>query len=294
MNARGIIRGGAERVLAAAPRRTAPGDRLILAYHNVVPAGSSPVGDRSLHLPVDHFEDQLRVITTEADVVPLMDLLETEQPTARRVAITFDDAYATALTLGVGACVARRLPCTVFVAPSLLGLVPAWDVLAEAGRWSDAERERFLWENHGLGLPDASLGNSAGPSDACRIATVAQLRDTCRRPGVTVGNHTLQHANLGALDTEAAGAQLAAAASWLAAEAIGPTVPVVAYPYGIAPKAPAASLTAAALRFGLAVRGGWWRQGGAVDTTAVPRWNVPAGISTRGFAMRLRGWRTDD
>ena len=35
------------------------GRRLILAYHNIIPTGSAPVGDRSLHLPLDEFAAQL-------------------------------------------------------------------------------------------------------------------------------------------------------------------------------------------------------------------------------------------
>ena len=91
------------------PRRTRPGDRLILAYHNVVPAHWAPRGDRSLHLPVDKFEAQLRMIRNEAEIVPLMELLTTSAPNDRCVAITFDDAYASALELGVGACVRERV-----------------------------------------------------------------------------------------------------------------------------------------------------------------------------------------
>jgi peptidoglycan/xylan/chitin deacetylase (PgdA/CDA1 family) len=284
MTVRNVARGAVERVLSAAPRRTTAGDRLILAYHNVVPCGAPMRGDRSLHLPVDRFEAQLRCLRQEADVVPLLELLQTNDPRARRVAITFDDAYASALALGVTACVAHGVPCTVFVAPALLGTVPIWDAAAERGQWSVSDRHRFLWEQKGLGK-----AAETEPA-ALRIATETELAAAEHAPGVTLGNHTMHHANLGALSTAEACAELAVADAWLRVRFPAATVPVVAYPYGIAPQdAPGAVLTAG-LSYGLAVSGGWWLQRQPVTPLSVPRWNVPASLSIRGFQLRLRGW----
>jgi len=284
MTLRDLVRGGAERALSVAPRRTAPGDRLILAYHNVVPTKAPARGDRSLHLPLDLFEAQLRCLREEADVVPLMDLLRTPAPRSRLVAITFDDAYASALTLGLTACVAQRLPSTVFVAPALLGSVPVWDVAADHGQWSVADRYQFLWQRRGLGETCET------EPAALRIATEAELIEASHTPGITLGNHTMHHANLGALSTAEAQAELIGAATWLRERMPAVTVPVVAFPYGIEPQDATAAASAAGLEYGLAVTGGWWRQGMAITPLAVPRWNVPAGISARGFRLRLRGW----
>ena len=51
-----VLAHGGPAALAARRRR---GSTLILAYHNVVPDGASPAGDRSLHLPFARFEAQM-------------------------------------------------------------------------------------------------------------------------------------------------------------------------------------------------------------------------------------------
>lgn len=292
MTVRDVVRGTVERLLSIAPRRTSPGDRLILAYHNVVPAGSPACGDRSLHLPVDRFEAQLQCLRAEADVVPLEALLHAGSARARLVAITFDDAYASALALGVAACVSRNMPCTVFVAPALLGRVPTWDTMAQQGQWSESDRHRFLWEQRGLGAPapaGATANDAGATTERLRIATEAELLAACGQRGVTVGNHTMHHANLGALSTAEAAAELTEAGEWLRVR-FPAAAPVVAYPYGIAPRDRAAAVPPAGLTHGLEVSGGWWRAAQAVAPLAVPRWNVPAGLSVPGFVVRVRGW----
>lgn len=290
MTLRHVLRSSAESLLSFAPRRTVVGDRLILAYHNIVPAGMPAQGDVSLHLPIDRFEAQLRHLRRVADVVALDDLLLTQEAKSRLVAITFDDAYASALTLGVSACVDQGIPCTVFIAPALLGRIPVWDAMAEHGRWSEGDRQRFLWEQRGVNMPDAALDDQLGmfPS-TLRIATEADVLAVCRQPGVAVGNHSMHHANLGALSTAEARAELRAASDWLDSRFPSASA-VVAYPYGIAPRDPASALRGTKLEHGLVVSGGWWRRGQDISTQTIPRWNVPAGITSRGFELRLRGW----
>lgn len=294
MTLRRVLRRSAESLLSLAPRRTVAGDRLVLAYHNIVPAGSPARGDASLHLPIDRFEAQLRHLRGEADVVALDELLLTNESRSRLVAITFDDAYASALTLGVSACLAQGIPSTVFVAPALLGRIPIWDAMAERGQWSESDRLRFLWEQRGVNMPESVLDDQLGslPS-TLRIATEADVLAVCSHAGVSVGNHSMHHANLGALSTAEAQQEIKAASDWLASRfSISSTV--VAYPYGIAPRDPAGAVRGTMLEHGLVVSGGWLRRGQEVSALSVPRWNVPAGITTRGFQLRLRGWMTGD
>lgn len=271
-----------ERVLVTAPRRTKAGDRLILSYHNVVPDHTPPLGDRSLHLSAERFAEQLAVVKREADVVPLMTLLTEPSRTARQVAITFDDAYASALSLGVGRCVAEAMDCTVFVAPGLLGTVPVWDARAEAGRWSDADRHHFLWHEAGRSPGTDPLQVPSRLSQLARVATVTELLTAASSQRVSLGNHTMHHINLGALELPAAESEIRDCSTWLAALHGVQVIPVAAYPFGIAPKGPVP------IDFGLLVQGGWLRD--TASSQAVPRWNVPAGVSRRGFHARLRGW----
>ena len=284
---RALARGAAERGMCALPARTRPGDRLILAYHNVVPTDWAPRGDQSLHLPVDRFEDQLRMIREEADIVPLMELLTTHAPNARRVAITFDDAYASALALGVAACVAAGAPCTIFVTPCLLGCVPYWDRAADAGRWSAADRERFLWQHRGVPPAEDDTGYSS--CAALRIAEYSQLHAAVDATPVSIGNHTMHHRNLGALSAEEASEEIAKADHWLRQRFSAQYVPVLANPFGLSAKDAESACRIAAIKFALGVTGGWIASGASPERMQMPRWNVPAGVSREGFSLRLRG-----
>lgn len=292
----------AERALGALPSRAPRGGRLVLAYHNVVPDGTAAAGDRSLHLPAGAFAAQLRQLRGQAEVVSLAELLAAPAGRDRLVAVTFDDAYASALNEGLPCCAAEGIPVTVFVAPGLLGTIPAWDRRAAAARWSPAERAAFLTREQGIDRPDA---RSPHPDDrmrerlaCCRIATEAELLAAPGR-GVAWGNHTMAHANLGALAAAAARAQVADAAAWLAAR-LAPTagaaaiVPVLAYPYGIPPRDAEAALADTGVTHALRVAGGWMPPGIPPGTPParwqLPRWNVPAGVSMEGFRLRLRGW----
>jgi peptidoglycan/xylan/chitin deacetylase (PgdA/CDA1 family) len=290
---RSMLRSAVEKVLVRLPRRARGGDRLILAYHNVVPNEWMPCGDRSLHLPVAQFEAQLDALRAELPVVPLIELLTTADPDAPRVAITFDDAYASALALGVGACQARHMPCTVFVAPGLLGRVPPWDWRALSGTWSTAERETFLWQQAGRPALENEPSNTTAHA-TLRIASLDELKDAiARHPhGLTIGNHTASHPNLSAIPRPAVELEVREAQRWLLRHVPQQTIPVIAYPYGLAPRDHSwrhGTDDVNVPDWGLIATGAWLRSGAPVDRHAVARWNVPAGVSTAGFLSRIRG-----
>lgn len=289
MGLRTTIRAGVEHGLAVLPRRTQPGDRLILAYHNIVPEDWASHGDASLHLSAERFYSQLRMLRRESDVVPLMELLESTDRSSRLTAITFDDAYFGAVTQGVDLCLQEGIGCAVFVAPMLLGCLPTWDRLADLGRWSDSERDAFLWTERGLAEPDRVRTDA----DPCRIATEDELAAVAFRSGVTLGNHTMRHANLGALTFDEACDELSQASMWLKTRFGESYIPVSAYPYGIPPADAESVLSTQDLHFGLLVKGGWHATSQSSQSGHIPRWNVPAGISDRGFLIRVRGRLTN-
>ena len=289
---RRTARAAVEQVLTWLPSRTTAEDRLILSYHNVVDSRDEQLGDRSLHLLVDDFVRQMDELQEHTEVVPLWDLLHDTTTTASagrlRVAISFDDAYASALERGVAECARRRLPCTIFVAPALLNGVPFWDRAGAASKWSEQERLEFLGASRGVDSDPPTTPPAA--LRAQRIASLAELQAAAALPGVRIGNHTFDHANLGALSADEVLAQIKRAAEWLAHHVDSPLLPVVAYPYGIAPASPNPLRSSQVVSFGLRVTGGIIRGGApALDAFNVPRWNVPAGISGKGFALRLRG-----
>jgi peptidoglycan/xylan/chitin deacetylase (PgdA/CDA1 family) len=283
------LKASIEHALVRLPQASRPGDRLILAYHNVVPSGTSPGGDKPLHIGISDFERQLDHIREESQVVPLMDLLTRDSPGVRRVAITFDDAYASALRLGVAACLARQLPLTVFVAPALFSTIPPWDVKANLGAWSDKARHSYLVDERGLTLGSPAVDYLNAGESVLRIASEEEVLAVSTNKLVRFGNHTMRHPNLAQLSEAEATRELLEAQEWLESRLPAAHDRVVAYPYGLGPVSASEILAAARLDFGLVVDGGWIRHKSELNKSRVPRWNVPASISSAGFRLRLRG-----
>ena len=149
-----LVRSGAVGV-ARHRRRRRPA---ILAYHNVVPDDTPLQGDRSLHVPLSRFRQQLDLLRETHDVVPLDSLRESDATAKERpvAAITFDDAYRGAVTTAVAELVKRGVPGTIFVAPGLLGDRSFWwdDLAHGANGLSDSLRRKALEE---LGGREAAI-----------------------------------------------------------------------------------------------------------------------------------------
>ena len=80
-------------------RNRAPSDRLVLAFHNVIPDRSPAIGDQSLHLPLSSFRSLIDRLTDLCSPVRLGEPTATgARPT---FAVTFDDAYRGAVTLAL-------------------------------------------------------------------------------------------------------------------------------------------------------------------------------------------------
>jgi len=291
---RRFVRRAVERALHLAPSRVPMGSVLVLAYHNVLPQSTNTNGDRSLHLDLERFAAHMAILGQEAQVVKLDEARQVDTEARPRVAITFDDAYEGAIRYALPLCAAKGFPCTVFVAPSLLGKVPAWDALAEAGRWSTAARNAYLERDCGLGghLSLAGDISQAGTLSHLRIADFTEVEHACRFPLVQLGNHTMHHANLGALDQSQAMVEIEAAKNWLGERFGSSVVNWLAYPYGIPPRQAEDVVRACQVKGGMLVRGGWMNPAQA-PFAAIPRWNVPAGISDDGFRLRVRGLLLD-
>lgn len=281
--------------VAAAARRRRRADALILAYHNIVPAEFPSGGDPGLHLPQRAFAAQLDLLRQVCDVVSLRDALTPRASDGRpRAAVTFDDAYAGAVTAGVAECVARDIPATIFVVPGMLGgRAYWWDALSRDGTavWPDADRDAAL--DHCGGREEAvrtwavQRGYAARDVPAhARSASETQLREAATARGITLGSHSWSHPNLARLETVALAEELSRPLGWLR-ERFNNTTDVLAYPYGLTSAAVSRAAAAAGYGAGLLVADGWWT--GRGDRYAVPRLNVPAGLSLDGFALRTAG-----
>jgi len=268
---------------------------LVLAYHNVVADDAAPAGDRSLHLPRSQFAAQLDLLRRRYQIVPLYQLLEAGNPGGSCVAITFDDAYRGALTHGLEELARRGLPATVFVTPAFIGGHAFWwDALARPGAeglpvdFRAAALERWRGEDWCIREAVASQGRGVyEPPPDMRCATEAELRLAAERPGITLASHTWSHPNLLRLEPHELASELKRPLAWLR-ERFPQAAPWIAYPYGLSSAAVEAAAHAAGYEAGFLVSGGWLR--GASSRFALPRYNVPAGLSVDGFDLRLAGF----
>lgn len=278
-------------------RWTARRAPLILAYHNVVPDGAPAAGDRSLHLPRAAFAAQLDLLTERCRVVPLAELPDAATGAGRPVvAITFDDAYRGAVTIGVEELVRRDLPATMFVAPQYVGDGTFWwDELTPPGGVTPAvPRDIALGALRGEQRAIRAWAAERGvpvttPAPHTRVATEAELQRAVGQAGITLGSHTWGHPNLAALSPAEVSRELAESRSWLRDRFAGRWVPWISYPYGGVSDAVQQLAAATGYRAGLCITGG--RAGRTAWKTphALPRYNVPAGLSRRGFRARVGG-----
>lgn len=266
-------------------------DTIIVAYHNVLPDRSQPAGDRSLHLAHEKFVAQLDRLVRTHEVVPLSELLPPHPKTQRpQAAITLDDAYHGVVELAVPELKGGGLPPTVFVAPGLLGDRSFWWALLadpDAGVVPDGVRQRSLTDHKGI--HQAVLSSERPRVESmppyARSATAGELLKAAERTRLVLASHTWSHPNLTALHGDGICAELRPARSWLTDHVSTPFLGL-AYPYGLFDgrvesavrlECPAAFM----------LRGGWFRRS-AVHITLhrIPRVNISAGVSLRGFELR--------
>lgn len=278
--------------------RTRRNDVAILSYHNIVPQGERPIGDRSLHLPQERFGEHLDQLLETHRVVDLDQVFvdgsapsEDGRPLA---VLTFDDGYLGALTAGVEELHSRGLPATVFVNPGALEWEGFWwDHLAdpETGLLPPGARDHALGPLEGRqdrilawaaqeGLARATLPDYARPApEAWLLKMEAEGR-------VRLGSHSWSHPSLPALDPEELGRELGDALDWLSSRCAAPSA-WLAWPYGHSSEEAEAS--ALGLHpAGLILSG---RLARTIDRRArpmgLPRINVPRGLSTRGLTISL-------
>lgn len=280
------------RLRGATPARMA-GRSLILAYHNVVADEHRGLGDSSLHLPLTSFVRQLELLESYCTVLPLADVLAGRASSDRpNVAITFDDAYRGAVELAMPELAHRGLPSTLFVAPGLLGRRSFWwdELAGDAGGLDVAVRR------HALGVEQGRHDRILRGTEAAELvrplpasfggADEGQVRGLHRQGLVTLAAHSWSHPNLTRVDEAALDDEMTRPLEWLRASE-GPTLPFVAYPYGLSSPEVAAAAERSGYAGGLLVHGGWFE--GSPEPWRIPRYNVPAGLSEDGFMLRLSG-----
>src|SRR5690606_2493799 len=182
------------------------------------------------------------VLASYASVVPLAELLgPAAAPTTRpRVAITFDDAYAGAVTTALAELERRGLPATMFVTPGMLGGDGFWWDMVQGAAGSDLPegfRLEALETGRGQGERVQALAGLRGlevvaPPAACRPAAAAEQALATRWEGLTLGANTWSHPNLARLERHELPADLGPPLVWLR-ERFPRVEPWLAYPYGL-------------------------------------------------------------
>lgn len=214
------------------------------------------------------FVAHLEIVRRCAKVVDLPDVL-TPGP-ERRVAITFDDGYASMAHTAVPLVVAHGMPATVFVASSLVGTTnPLWTDRLVATlfasrprravvRVASSQLELDLRTRVGIrtavyscrelllrGTPAAADAEVAALATQLEVADPAvttrthdqqfmtedQLRHLAQMPGITIGGHTRNHAWLGGTPVDAQRDEIMGGRHDLEL-IIGTPVTRFAYPYG--------------------------------------------------------------
>lgn len=275
-------------------RRRHRHDVLVLAYHNILPTGEPISGDTSLHLAEREFARQLDLLNQTHDVVPLSSALDEHKQHRRpRAVITFDDAYVGAVTVGVRSLVSRGMPATIFVAPGILSQHTWWDLLANPLDAAVPQylRDRFLTEFKGRGraILDHAGSSAREPlSGAARIASEADVTLAANQPGITIGSHTWSHPNLQAMVRSEIDDELQRSATWLR-DRYSSFIPWLAYPYGLYGVLAEQAAAAAGFTGALHVDGGWIRGARPENQFALPRINIPSGVSGDGFRLRVDG-----
>jgi len=284
-----LARGG----LAAAARVAHRHGVVVLAYHNVVPPGATPAGEHSLHLSFDRFRRQLDLLQRWLDVVPVGELAGRAGANRPRAVVTFDDAYRGAVTIALPELRQRGLPATMFVAPGRLGDDRFWwDALAADGEVEAEIRGHALEELRGEEAAVRAWAARTGLAlhdvpELLRSASIDEL-DAATYPGLTVGSHSWSHPNLARLQGPELAQELAASHDWLAGRYGRAYVPWLAFPYGRLSAEACDAAHARGFVGALRIDGGWCRPPLA-EPFAVPRLNIPSGVSPDGFALRLSG-----
>jgi peptidoglycan/xylan/chitin deacetylase (PgdA/CDA1 family) len=266
----------------------------VLAYHNIVPDDAMPFGDRSLHLPLASFRRQVLRLRATHEVVPLDRVGAAATRGRPLAAITFDDAYAGALELALPLLADLQLPACIFVAPGLLGTASAWwDRLADPLKGlAPSIRDHVLEALHGDNDAALAWARTSGaqvrdPGPLARFATEQELLRAAALPGVLIGCHSWSHPNLATLDESRISEELTRSTEWLARH-LTCYRPLLAYPYGRSSAVAEACAARIGIRHAYRIEGGRVRDP-ATAPMALPRLNVPAGMTARGLELRTSG-----
>jgi peptidoglycan/xylan/chitin deacetylase (PgdA/CDA1 family) len=181
----------------------------------------------------------------------------------------------------------------VFVPPGLLEDKSFWwdDLADPVNGLADRLRARALGELRGVDADVRAAFPVRAPQypPSMRSASGEELRQAVELADLCLGAHSWSHPNLAAIGAADLDVELTRPLAWIRERFPEQAIPWIAYPYGLSSAAVEAAAAAAGYAHGLLAEGGTFRRGSARRAHALPRVNVPAGVSLDGFALRLAG-----
>ena len=274
--------------LPAISRRLQDGG-LILCYHNVVAAGARTVGDPSLHMPRDRFEQQIQWVVAHYSVVGLgefVDRLSAGRSLRAVATLTFDDGYAGVFEHALPVLQQFAVPATVFVVGT---------AGHQSGFWWDQQR---IVESSDPALRRERLNALRGDEKAILPADARAELPASHRPadwgvvraavrsGLTIGAHTVTHRSLPTLSDAELDFEVVTGRTMIE-RATGTRPEFFAYPYGLWDYRVRSRVRLAGYRAGLTLNAGLNRP--FADPCSLRRLNVPAGISRAAFETWTAG-----
>jgi peptidoglycan/xylan/chitin deacetylase (PgdA/CDA1 family) len=285
--------------------RTVRNAGVVLCYHNIV-AGTDirDGGAPGMHMSLDQFTTQMRWLAMHYEVLPLpalLDRLARGESMRRTASVTFDDAYAGVFQLGWPVLRELGITPTVFVvAGAPAGDRPFWWDHPAVQHLIEHRREQE-WLTALRGDGEAILQSLPGVSNGEPAASAAYLPAPwhviaqAASDGVDIGVHSATHRALPTLNDRELGEEVEGSRAVIARE-IGVVPTCFAFPYGLWDRRVRDRVAQAGYRAALTLDYGL--VGTRADARALPRVNVPAGMSdpayrawTAGLNLRHMLWR---
>ena len=179
-----------------------PGIGVILLYHRIADVTNDP---HQLSVSKIHFKQQVRWLTENAHIVPLLTLLHNLKNNViypRSVSITFDDGYADNYFNAQPILHAYKVPTTFFVTAAKIG-----------------DNKPFYWDT------------IARVRDQGRPLTKIELMQLSRKPLVEIGSHSMSHPHLSAVSNGEQKEEISKSKRQVE-NMVGKTINGFSYPFG--------------------------------------------------------------
>lgn len=207
-------------------------------YHRVATAEADPL---ELCVAPERFREQLELLGSLGEIVPLETLVRDRRSHGLKVAVTFDDGYADNALAAAPLLAAADASATVFVVAGAVGSARPfwWDRLAAlvydgdgSAYWGAWERLRKLPADRiEQELESLEAVHGAAKVDAgSRPMSEDELLSLAGGP-VEIGGHTVSHPSLPALPEASRRVEIATGREQLES-LIGRPIATFAYPYG--------------------------------------------------------------